>query len=208
MENQAGYQDNSAVVAYNPDKAKQMLDQAGWTVQGAARVKDGKPLTIDLVIPTGIAVSKSEAELIQNMLGQINVKVNINAVPGDDFFDKYITPGRFDFTVFSWLGTPFPISSSQSIYMKPGPAGIQQNYARIGNDQIDQLYREAVEELDPAKAIAKANQIDSLIWTEVHSLTNYQRPDIWAVKKDLANIGAYGFASVFYENIGWMAQGN
>ena len=34
MQNQAGYQDNSAVVAYNPEKAKQLLDAAGWVVQG------------------------------------------------------------------------------------------------------------------------------------------------------------------------------
>ena len=124
--------------------------------------------------------------------------------PLDNFFDAYITPGRFDFTVFSWLGTPFPISSSQSLYLKPSDDDIRQNYARIGSDQIDQLYHQAVQELDPPKAIEEANEIDKLIWTEVHSLTTYQRPDIWAVKKDLANIGAYGFASVIYEDIGWV----
>ena len=74
MQNQAGYQDNSAVVAYNPEKAKQMLDEAGWVVQGDKRVKDGKTLTVKLVIPAGVAVSKSEGAIIQNMLAQINVQ--------------------------------------------------------------------------------------------------------------------------------------
>src|SRR5262245_62076882 len=147
MANQAGYQDNSGVVAYNPDKAKQMLDESGWKVQGDKRVKDGKTLTIRLVIPAGIATPRSEGALIQNMLGQINVQVNIDSVPTDDFFDKYITPGNFDFTLFSWLGTPFPISSSQSIYVKPVGDKVQQNYARIGSDRIDQLFREATQEL-------------------------------------------------------------
>jgi peptide/nickel transport system substrate-binding protein len=206
MANQVGYQDNSAVVAYNPEKARQLLDEAGWVVQGDKRVKDGKTLAIKVVIPAGTAVSRSESALLQNMLAQIHVQVTIDSVPGDDFFDRYITPGRFDFTVFSWLGTPFPIGSSQSIYAKPVGDHIQQNYARTGSDQIDQLYREAIQELDPAKAIEKANEIDKLIWAEVHSLTTYQRPDIWAAKKDLANMGAYGFADVIYEDIGWMAS--
>jgi peptide/nickel transport system substrate-binding protein len=205
MENQKGYQDNSGVVAFNPAKSKQMLDAAGWVLQGNKRVKDGKALAINLVIPSGVSTSKSEAELIQNMLAQIGVEVNINTVPTSDFFDKYLTPGRFDFTVFSWLGTPFPVSSAQSIYTKPVGDSIQQNFARTGTDQIDQLYRETVQELDPAKAIQDANEIDKLIWAEVHSLTTYQRPDIWAVKKGLANIGAYGFASIAYEDIGWVS---
>ena len=34
-------------------------------------------------------------------------------------------------------------------------------------------------------SIALANQADALVWQEVHSVTNYQRPDIWAVKSGL-----------------------
>ena len=154
MENQTGYQDNSGVVAYNPAKARQMLDAAGWTVQGNKRVKNGQTLSINLVIPGGIAVSRSEAELIQNMLAQVNVGVSINTVPGDNLFDKYITPGQFDMTVFSWLGTQFPISSSQSIYRKPVGGKIEQNFARIGSDELDHVLDQAVQELDPQKAIA------------------------------------------------------
>jgi len=205
MQNQKGYQDNSAVVAFNPEKAKQLLDEAGWVLQGDKRVKDGKPLVVDMRIPAAVPVSRSEAAVIQNLLGQINVQLEINAVPLDDFFDKYIRPGHFDFTLFSWMGTQFPISSGQSIYQKPTGDNVRQNYARVGSDEIDRLYHEVGQELDPAKAIEKANQIDKLIWEEVHSLTMYQRPDIWAVKANLANVGAYGFASITYEDIGWVA---
>jgi peptide/nickel transport system substrate-binding protein len=206
MQNQAGYQDNSAVLAFNPEKAKQLLDEAGWKLEGTRRVKDGKPLSVKIVIPGGVAVSKSESAMIQNLLGQIGVQVEIDTVPLDDFFEKYITPGRFDFTVFSWMGTPFPITSAQSIYLKPTGENIRQNYARVGSDEIDRLYHEAGQELDPEKAKAKANQIDKLIWEEVHSVTLYQRPDIWAAKSGVANMGAYGFASIVFEDIGWMVE--
>jgi peptide/nickel transport system substrate-binding protein len=205
MQNQAGYQDNSGAVAFNPDKAKQMLDAAGWVVQDTKRVKNGRPLAISLVIPSGVATSKSIAELVQNMLAQVNVEGDITTVPLSDLFDKYITPGRFDFAFHAWGGTQFPVSSAQGIYMKPVGAAIQQNYARTGTDQIDSLYRQTVQELDPAKATQDANEIDKLIWAEVHSLPLYQRPDMWAVKKGLANVGAYGFASVPYQNIGWIS---
>jgi peptide/nickel transport system substrate-binding protein len=208
MANQAGYQDNSGVLPYDPARAQQLLDEAGWKLEGGVRMKDGKPLEISIVIPSGITASRQESELVQNMLGRIGVTLKIDVVPSPDFFDKYIRVGQFDLTVYSWIGTQFPISSAKSIYIKPktnaeGGLDVQQNYTRVGSDEIDGLFDAATAALDHAKAIEIANRIDTLIWQEVHSITLYQRPEIWPVKKGLANIGAFGFAQPIYEDIGW-----
>lgn len=211
MANQAGYRDNSGDTGrYEPERSKQLLDEAGWRLDGTVRKKDGRPLEISMVIPSGTPVSRQESELIQNMLGQIGVTVRIDVVPLADFFDKYITPGQFDFTVFSWMGTPFPISSSRSVYARPvldgkGQLVIEQNYARIGSDEIDRLFAQANAELDRTKALETANRIDALIWEEVHSLTLYQRPELIPTKAGLANLGAWGFAQPpVYQDIGWV----
>jgi peptide/nickel transport system substrate-binding protein len=211
MANQEGYQDNSGDIGkYNPDRAKQMLDEAGWKLDGNVRKKNGVPLEITCVIPGGVATSRQESELIQNMLAQIGVKLNISTVPTNDFFSKYLTPGQFDFTVFSWMGTPYPLSSAKSIYAKPthnakGELEIKQNFSRVGSDQIDQLFDQAAQEVDRKKAVALANQFDALIWQEVHSLPLYQRPELFVCKKNLANFGAFGFATPWvYQDIGWV----
>src|SRR3954469_89548 len=201
---QKGYQPNSGAVGqYNPDKAKQLLDQAGWKQSGAYRQKGGKTLDLRFVIPTGVAASKQEGELTQAMLKDVGIKLDINAVPSDDFFDKYVTPGNFDITPFAWLGTPFPISSAQSIYANPKGDQIQQNYARVGSQQLDDLMDKASQTLDHNQALDLTNQADALVWQEVHSLVMYQRPQMVAVKKDLANVGAYGFAQPDYTKIGF-----
>jgi peptide/nickel transport system substrate-binding protein len=205
MPNQKGYQENAGTVGrYDSEKAKAMLDTAGWTPGPAGvRMKDGKPLAIRFVIPSQVATSLQEGQLIQGMLKAVGVKLDIQVVPTGDFFDKYITPGNFDFTVFSWLGGVFPISASKSIYAKPTGDKIQQNYARVGSDELDALFDRATAEFDPDKAIALGNQIDAMIWDEVHSLTTYQRPEIVAADSRLANFGAFGFASAIYEDIGF-----
>ena len=88
------------------------------------------------------------------MLGQIGVTVKINTVPSPDFFEKYIRPGQFDFTVFSWIGTPYPdqlvtVDLREADRRTPkGELAIQQNYARVGSDEIDRLFAEATQELD------------------------------------------------------------
>ncbi|MEY2397301.1 MAG: glutathione transport system substrate-binding protein [Actinomycetota bacterium] len=210
MSNQKGYKNNAGDLATaDPTKAAAELDAAGWKLNGTdkIRTKDGKQLVIRMVIPSQVSTSEQESNLIAGMFDKVGAKLQIDTVPSDDFFEKYVTPGDFDMTVFSWIGTPFPISSSKSIYANPtkGADGldIQQNYARVGSAEIDNLFNEATAELDPAKAIDIANHIDKLIWDEVHSLADYQRPDLVATKSNVANFGALGFSSVVWQDIGF-----
>lgn len=139
-------------------------------------------------------------------------------MPSNEFFDNYATPGNFDIVPFSWIGDAFP-STNSSIYAKPtkgkdGKLKIQQNFARIGTDKIDKLFDKAGQTLDEQQAYKTYNKIDGLLWDEVHSLTLYQRPQIYATKGNLANIGAFGFFSgatsgsiPIYENVGFTKKG-
>jgi len=210
MTNQEGYQSNAGdLEKADPEAAKALLEEAGWKMgAGGVRMKDGKPLRVRFVIPANVATSAQESELIRGMLGPIGADVAIETVTLGDFFEKYINPGNFEFTVFSWIGTVFPISSSKSIYANPttGPDGeeiIQQNYARVGSPELDALFDEATRIFDAEEAAKLGNRIDKMIWDEVHSLTLYQRPEIVAAKQNLANFGAFGFASAIYEDIGF-----
>lgn len=54
MTNQKGYKDNAGDLGtVDLEKAAALLDEAGWTAQGATRTKDGKELVIRFVIPSG-----------------------------------------------------------------------------------------------------------------------------------------------------------
>jgi peptide/nickel transport system substrate-binding protein len=209
MDSQRGYQDNAGILSTpDTDGAGKLLDDAGWKLEGNVRQKDGKPLAIRFVVPNGVASSNQIAELVRAMLDGIGVRVDLLSVPTQEFFKQYIVPGNFELTVFSFIGKPFPISSSRPSYVSPRPGkngelDFQQNFARIGTPQIDAFFDQALSEFDEQKAIDLANQIDAAIWDEVHSLTLYQRPDMAATRSQLANFGAFGFASVAYEDIGF-----
>ncbi len=206
---QVGYRDNTGDLGKaDPEKAAQLLDAAGWKLDGTYRKKDGKTLSLRFVIPGDVAISKQEGELVQGMLKEVGIKVVIEAVSGDAFFDDYVIPGNYDIVPFSWIGTPFPVSSAISIYEKPvknaaGELQVQQNFARIGTAAIDGLMAKAAASLSQKQAFEYLNQADALIWQEGHSLTLYQRPQITAVKATLANVGSYGFQSIPYTDIGF-----
>ncbi|MBS2963317.1 ABC transporter family substrate-binding protein [Actinocrinis puniceicyclus] len=205
VNNQNGYQDNAGTVGkYDPTAAKALLQQDGWT-QGSGQylTKNGKPLELKIVIPDGVKVSANEATLIQHFLAQVGIKLDIDAVNSDDFFDKYVNPGQFDLTVFSWIGNDFPVSSNASIYQNPQGTNIFQNFARVGSAGLDAMLTKAQADLDPKQAIADANAVDAQIWQEAGVIPFYQRPDFVAEKATLANFGAFGFADRVYQNIGF-----
>jgi peptide/nickel transport system substrate-binding protein len=206
---QDGYADNSGQYGkFDPATAKTMLDSAGWKLSGTYRKKAGKTLKLRFVIPSGVPASRQEGELTQAMLRDVGIQLDVQTVPTDDFFDKYVNIGNFDMTPFSWLGTPYPISSAKSIYIAPtkdkkGELVVQQNYARVGSPEIDKLMTSAEQQVDIAKARDLINQADKLIWDEVHSLIMFQRPQNIAVNDKLANVGAFGFKTPVYQDIGF-----
>ncbi|MGV9774496.1 ABC transporter family substrate-binding protein [Streptosporangium sp. NPDC003464] len=210
MNTQEGYQDNAgAVGVYDVEKARQALDAAGWRMEGQTRKKNGKELTLRFVMPSGLQLTKSEAELVQNMLAQVGIKVTLHAVPSDDYFTKYIIPGNYDITAFSYVGTPFPISSGYGQYANAtkdskGQPQWNANLGRIGSPQIDAAMGKATAELDDAQAIADTNAADRLIWEAVNVVTLYQRPQNVAVKNTVANYGARGFYDLRYQDIGFV----
>ncbi|MEU7002954.1 ABC transporter family substrate-binding protein [Nonomuraea sp. NPDC046570] len=209
MNTQEGYQDNAGPLGvYDLEKAKLALDTAGWKLNGQTRMKNGKPLALRFVMPSGRQLTKSEGELLQNMLGQLGIKVTLQAVPSDDFFTKYIIPGNYDFTAFSYVGTPFPVSSGYGIYAdaatdSKGQKQWNANFGRIGSPEIDEAMQKATAELDPVSARAATNAADKLIWQAVNVIPLYQHPQNVAVKNTLANIGARGFYDLRYQDIGF-----
>ncbi|MEV4564520.1 ABC transporter family substrate-binding protein [Nonomuraea sp. NPDC049419] len=202
MNNHKGYVDNSGDLGkYNVEKAKQLLDAAGWKQEseGATRKKDGKEFELSFVVPAGVPYAKTEGELTQAMLAEAGIKLSIRAVPDDKFFTDYIIKGDFDLVPFSWIGTPLPLGSLPQIYK----TGSESNFPKSENPELDAAIDDAVGEMDPAKAIEKANAADKMIWDMVHTIPLYQRPDIQAAKKTLANLGAEGYKTYDWTMVGF-----
>lgn len=197
------YQDNSGVLPHDPGAASRTLDQLGWVRQGAGRVKDGKPLSLRLVYAED-PNNPDMAKTIQNELAQIGVTVVLEQVDGNQLFPTYVNPGNFDMALMGWQSTSTPFSSSAGIYQQPLGNNVQQNYGRIGSPEIDDLINKALAELDDTKRTDLANQIDKLVWQEAHSVVLFAVPGIVAVRSNVANFGARGFADPDFINAGFV----
>jgi peptide/nickel transport system substrate-binding protein len=202
---QKEYQDNSGVLPYDPAHGQQVLDQLGWTrpAPNAPRAKAGKPLSLRLVYATDPS-NTDMAKTVQNELSQIGVTVVLDQVDPSQFFPTYVDRGNFDLALLGWQSTPAPFSDGAGIYEQPLGDNVQQNYGRIGSPEIDRLIAQGQAELDDNKRAAIGNQADRLIWQEAHSVVLFALPGIRAVRSNLANLGAPGFADPDFINAGFV----
>lgn len=207
LNGQNGYEDDSADIAFDVDAAKKQLEDAGWTEgDKGIREKDGNKLTVRLVIPSEVPNSAILAQQIQPMAAKAGFDVKIDTVPSADFFTKYITTETRDFeaTIFAWQGTPYPISSTESIF---NPADSGQNFPGVADDRLEDLWTKANAELDPDARLDIAKEIDKIIMSEAVTIPLAARPNQYAIAKGIVNYGPSQFESTtgtnHWENVGW-----
>ncbi|MYT76010.1 MULTISPECIES: ABC transporter family substrate-binding protein [unclassified Streptomyces] len=176
--------------------------------------KDGKPLTLRFVLPSGAGSEqlRTVADRITQMLEKIGVRTDIMKVDDESYFKDHIASGQYDLALYSWPASAYPATDARPIYAKPVPAAdgsltVEQNYTRVGTDQIDQLFDEAIGELDEGEARSLVKQADARIWAAAGSIPLYQRPELVAARTDVANAGAFGFQDPQYQNIGYLKPG-
>ncbi|MFJ7588863.1 ABC transporter family substrate-binding protein [Streptomyces sp. NPDC097617] len=188
-----------------PAPAKQPVRTSGNTL-----AKDGKALSLRFVVPAGPGSESLRAvgERISTMLRKIGVNTETVKVADDSFFKDHVASGQYDLALYSWPATAYPATDARPIFAKPEPAAdgsllVEQNYTRVGTDHIDQLFDQAVGELDEEQSRELMRKADARIWAAAGSIPLYQRPELVAVKPGLANAGAFGLGAPRYQDIGW-----
>ncbi|MEW2129538.1 ABC transporter family substrate-binding protein [Streptomyces sp. NPDC005435] len=209
MPNQQGYRDTSGGYAtYDPKAAGKLLDAAGWkdNGEGRPRTKGGKQLTLDYVLSSGgTSAQFDQAELVQQQLAQAGIKVNLKKVPANDYFSRFVNRGDFDLTSFRNVDAVF-LTTLTPVFQQPRGRNLFQNFGSVGSPKIDALLKKAGQSTDRAEAARLYNEADTEIWRLGHSIELYQRPQINAVRSDLANYGAEGLADVDYTKVGWLKK--
>jgi peptide/nickel transport system substrate-binding protein len=183
--------------------------------RGAAPLaKNGKALTLRFVLPSGPGSQtlRTVADRISRMLERVGIGTQISKVSDESYFKDHIASGQYDLALYSWPATAFPATDARPVYAKPVPAAdgslnVEQNYTRVGTDQVDQLFDEAVSTLDEGESRSLIRKADSRIWAAAGSIPLFQRPQLVAARKNLVNTGAFGFGTPVYEDMGFLKKG-
>ncbi|WP_405449411.1 ABC transporter family substrate-binding protein [Streptomyces erythrochromogenes] len=194
----------------DPAKGSPAPAKQATRTSGNMLAKDGKALTLRFVLPAGPGSEslRTVGEQISQMLRKLGVNTETTKVADDSFFKDHIASGQYDLALYSWPATAFPATDARPIFAKPEPAAdgsllVEQNYTRVGTDHIDQLFDQALGELDEAQSRELVRKADARIWAAAGSIPLFQRPELVAVKPGLVNAGAFGLGAPRYQDIGW-----
>src|SRR5207253_195797 len=72
------YAPNAPRLNRDPDKARSLLDQAGWPAgPDGIRRKDGKPLAFTLIVPAGDPARRAAADYMQTALASVGIRMTV-----------------------------------------------------------------------------------------------------------------------------------
>lgn len=213
------YESKNTSWAFDVEEGKRILEEAGWTMQGNIRAKDGVELrlvyaaSINLVRQQTQAVIKQALEEMgfQVELRQIEPSVFFDSAPGNEQnYNHFYTDMQMD---TNGPSTPFPISYMAIWYSDDGQNIAQKanrwnglNKSRYNNPEYDALYEAVQVETDPERAAEMFIQMNDILIDEVVIIPLVQRPaEKYAIANTLrdANVAGGSFEPLYWNIANW-----
>lgn len=186
--------------SYNPAKAKQLLDEAGFPDPDGdgPKMRFDKPIIFKL---SGTSVSgRQYAGVIQNDLKAVGMPVEIQTPEQNTLFDE-LRRGNFQIAYSQWVG-----GNQDPIFYKdlfatseiPTQTRPSRNRSRYSNPELDKLLDEAVNTFDRTRGRELYVKIQDIVSHDVPVLTLWYQSNVVIAKKDVQNIqvnasGDWGF---------------
>jgi peptide/nickel transport system substrate-binding protein len=133
------YNQNVKKYAYHPEKAKTLLEEAGWkdTDDDGILDKDGKLFEFTLITNMGNDVRRKVAEIIQAQLKDIGIKVSIRIYEWATFINEFVNKKKFDAVVLGWSLSQDP--DIYDIWHSSKTEEGELNFVSFKNKEVDEL---------------------------------------------------------------------
>ena len=133
------YNGNVKIYNYNPQKARELLREAGWSDANGDGVleKDGRPFVFEIVTNQGNETRQKCAEIIQRQLAEIGITVKIRILEWAAFVNDFINKRRFEAVILGWTITLDP--DAYDVWHSSKTAPEELNFISYNNPEVDEL---------------------------------------------------------------------
>lgn len=198
---------------YDPEMAKQLLDEAGWIDSNGddTRDKDG----VELILKYGTTtreIRRDTQAVAQQQLAEVGVKVELFNYDSDIYFGGYDEGGPAasgELDIFQYSSTPnFPDPDMadwlcSEIPSDESPSGT--NWSYLCDEELDRLFKLQATQVDFEERQETFYQITQLIFEEAYWVGLWQDPDLFGISERLQNVKISG-ATPFFNIWEWDLQ--
>ncbi len=155
---------------YDPVKAREILSKAGWIDRDGDgfREKGGLELSFVLTGSSGNQSLNMAAQIIQQNLAEVGVKVKIELIEYSVLLKEKIFPREFDSVIMGW-----GLSVEPNLHHYWHSSGIEKgfNFVSYNNPEMDELLESGQKELNQ-------NRRKDIYW-QVTEILHNEQPYVW-----------------------------
>lgn len=160
------YNHNVKPINFDPDKARQLLKEAGWSDADGDGVleKNGEKFIFTLITNQGNEERLKSAQIIQLRLKDVGVVMKIKVVEWSVFLSEYINKRKFEAVLLGWSLPREP--DNYDIWHSSKTREGEFNFIGYRNDEVDRLLTEGRRVFDQARRKACYNRIHEILYDE------------------------------------------
>jgi ABC-type transport system substrate-binding protein len=191
---QTSYAPSTAAGEYSTpdlDTTDTLLRSLGYTRGTGGDYVDasGKPLVVRMAVEQGDPWIDAAASGIVAQLKDVGITVVAEPVQGRAGLAAAAATDSYDMALVTRTAGPFQSATAGWYSDGQGKAGVddQQNWSRFDDPQVDQLFLQAAQELNPVTGSSVYTQIDDQLWDQMVALPLFGEPGLAANGVQVAN---------------------
>jgi len=194
----------NTIYTYDPDRARSLLDEAGWTEGGdGIREKEGTRLSFECMYSEGVARYETQIPYMQQAWREVGIEMIPTAVPFPTLSDA-ADAGTYQMAVWGFSWTPDPSQGDMFRCDAVPPNGF--NSMRYCNEEFDRLDEQARVELDEQRRIELIIQASNIVNDEMAAGITVFSKSIYGASPRVHNFLPNGFGEMWWVPYAWVEQ--
>ncbi len=208
-ERHEGYNANVKKYNYDPARARQLLQEAGFTMGSDGIMRDARGRRFEMTIMTtaGNAVREQVQQIMKESMRAVGIDLRIDNRPAGVLFGQTTRRREFPHMVmYAWVMSPLTLPHS---FWNTDQIPTAQNswegsnYPGWRNAENDKLNNEILQEIDSGKRVALLKKQQEIWADELPAIPLYFRLQLNTANKKLSNVKPAGLSGTY---VNWNSQ--
>lgn len=182
-----GYMDFSADYAYDPQKAKDILEKAGWKYneEKGVREKNDDNLEFEIITTDWPELTES-AELLRAQWAEVGAKVEIKVLSVSDFQQNYIRTREYGSLLFGQALSFNP--DLYSFWHSSNKRDPGLNLSFFEDKRVDEILNDTRQEIDENKRVQAYEEFQNILKEKNPAIFLYSQYYLYPVNKSVKGV--------------------